>query len=162
MPDSTVKITEMGALARVNHPAQEDEDEDEVAFQVNWDYAAGDPAKNRYASAPDHPQHGKFHNAGFKAFQRAYFLTGAVPRPPAALPRGVVIVGAGAFGLTAALHMARRGIKPIHVLESDDEIADMPYDNANDYQLHTPVASDYAPCGEGAAHYKELFNVSFR
>lgn len=145
----------IGPVVRVDHPGADDK-----AFWVNWDFGTWATDQNPYTAFPDKPKYFKARNDAFRAYERQYFLTGSVPRPPSPLPKGVVIVGAGAFGLTTALHMVRRGIRPIQVVEATAMIANLPYDHVNNYQLHTPVAYEYAPSGEGAALYRGLFNVS--
>jgi hypothetical protein len=152
---SGTAIATMGSVVRVDHPGADDQ-----AFWVNWDFGNRTEGENPYTAFPDHPKYFRARNAAIRAYESQYFLTGSIPRPPSPLPKGVVIVGAGAFGLTTALHMVRRGIRPVQVVEAKSTIANLPYDCINNYQMHTPVAYDYAPQGEGAAHYRDLFNVS--
>ena len=51
-----------------------------------------------------------------------YKVYPAAPRPPAATPAGVVIVGAGPIGLALALDLARHGVRSV-LLESEQQVS---------------------------------------
>lgn len=86
---------------------------------------------------------------------------GAKPRRQhSTLRAGIIIVGAGAFGLAMAIEMAKRGIWPIQVIEATAEIGTVSHNFVNAYQYHTPISYDYPAPGPGATLYRSLFHVS--
>lgn len=80
----------------------------------------------------------------------------ADPLPPGPYPKGVVIVGAGTFGLATALNLATRGVRPIQVVEASGEVGGIPCSLARGYQLQHPLTAEYG----GTKFYCDLNQAS--